>query len=77
MTQKDLWGAVPKGLDLMSQGLDRDGERSGKPEVTDLDITLLVHQKVLRFQVPVDNPFGVAVIDTTEDLVQDLLFKFS
>ena len=57
----------------MGQGLDGNREGSRKSEVTDLDVTLVGHKEVLRLEVSVDDPFGVAVVNTFQKLVEHLL----
>ena len=65
LAEKDLRSSVPKGLDLVRKRLDRDGECSGKAEVTDLDIALVGDKQVLWLEISVDDPFGMAVVDTS------------
>lgn len=40
----------------------------GEPEVGELDVPVPIQQDVLRLEVPVDNLFGVQVLDGTHDL---------
>ena len=72
LAKEDLGGSVPQSLDLVGECLDGDREGSGETEVTDLDVALGVDQKILGLQVSVDDPLGVAVVDSTEQLVEHL-----
>ena len=64
LTQKDFWSSVPKSLNFMGQGLDWDGESSRKSEITDLKIALVGDKDVLRFEVSVEDPVGVHVVNS-------------
>ena len=64
LTQKDFWSSVPKSLNFMGQGLDWDGESSRKSEITDFEIALVGDKDVLRFEVSVEDPVGVHVVNS-------------
>ncbi len=57
----------------MRQCLDRNRESSCQPEITDLNISILCHQQILGFKIAMNNPLRMTVINTTKDLIQDLL----
>ena len=57
----------------MGERFDGDGECPCEAEVADLDVALIVDKEVLRLEVPVDDSFGVAVVNTTEELVNHFL----
>lgn len=57
----------------MCQSFDWDGECSSKSKVANLDVSLVRDQQILRLQISVNNPLGVAVVNTSEQLVNHLL----
>ena len=73
LAEEDLGGSVPESLDLVGQCLDGNRECSGETKVADLDVALGVDQKILGLQVSVDDPLGMAVVNSTEQLVEHLL----
>jgi hypothetical protein len=57
----------------MCQGLNWNRKRSSETEVTDLNISLLINQQILWFQIPMNDSLRVAVVDASEELVDHLL----
>jgi hypothetical protein len=43
-----------------------------EPEIRQLDVHVGVEEEVLGLQVPVDDPVGVAVADSRQDLGEDV-----
>ncbi|KAH3668729.1 hypothetical protein OGAPHI_002483 [Ogataea philodendri] len=52
-TKQDLWTSVPQSDNLVSVRTQRDAKRSGKTEISNLEVTFLVDQQILRLQVSV------------------------
>ena len=73
LPQQDLRSPVPERFHLMGKRLDRDGESPCQAKVTDLDVSLAVDEEVLWLEVTVDDALGVAVVDSTEKLVDHFL----
>ena len=57
----------------MSQRLDGDAERSGKPEISQLQLSVFCDQDVLRFEISVHDSVGMAVVDPLDGLVDEAL----
>ena len=51
--EKDVRCTVPEGDDFVGEGVDRDAIGASKAEITQLQLTFVVDEKVLRFQVAV------------------------
>mmetsp|Transcript_60288 Transcript_60288/g.140419 ORF Transcript_60288/g.140419 Transcript_60288/m.140419 type:complete len:344 (+) Transcript_60288:233-1264(+) len=49
------------------------GKNASEPKVTDLEITILVHQKIRRFQITVHHADAVQVDQASEDLMNKVL----
>lgn len=70
LAQENFRGSIPESFDFVGQSLDGDTKSSGKTEISELDGTILVDQKILGLQVSVNDSSRVAVVDTLEDLIQ-------
>ena len=57
----------------MSVGLDRESKGSGQSEICEFDITILVDEQVLGFQVTMHNAVRMAVSGALQDLVGEFL----
>lgn len=57
----------------MGEGLDGQAESSGQSEVGDLEGAGLIDEQVLWFEVAVDDPPGVAVVESVAELVEEKL----
>ena len=73
--QHDLRSAVPSRSNVFSH-VPRilfwiDGKSSRETEITDLQLTVRVHEQVSGLQVSVENVGGVDVFQTAEDLVDE------
>ena len=44
-------------------GLLSEPDPLGEPEINDFDVATFVEEEVLRFKIPVDDPFGVEVVE--------------
>ena len=66
---------VPKHYNQLGQSRYTDGvtATSGEPKVCDLDLAVIVHQKVGRLEIPMQDPVFVAVGDCGEQLEQERL----
>jgi hypothetical protein len=53
MQPADVWGAVPEGNDFVGKGVNRDAEGAGETEVREFQLTGIVDEEVLRFEVTV------------------------
>ena len=63
LSQQDFWGSVPQSLNLMCEGFDGDGEGSCEAEIANFDIAFLVNEQILWLQIPVDDSFGMTVVN--------------
>ena len=70
LAKQHLRSSIPEGLDLMSEGLDGNSKSTRQPKVSNFEITSFIDKKVLRLEVPVDDPAGVAVVNPVDQLVQ-------
>ena len=64
-------GAIPEGYDFVGEGVDRDPKGAGETKVGEFELAFVVDQKVLRFEVAVENTVVVAEGDTLEELVHE------
>lgn len=58
----------------MSISTQRDTKRPRQTEITNLEITRLVDQQILRFEVSMEDTVAVAVVETFDELVREFLF---
>ena len=59
---------------FVSISTQRDTKRPRQTEITNLEITRLVDQQILRFKVSMKNTVAVAVVETFDELVREFLF---
>lgn len=52
---------------------ERDAEGASETEVTDFEVAVFVDEEVLRLEIAVEDTVGVAVSDSGEELVCELL----
>jgi hypothetical protein len=71
LSEQNFGGSVPEGLDLMREGFDGKTEGSGESEVSDFEGSLSVDEKILRFEVSVNDSAGVAVVDAVAELIKE------
>lgn len=71
LSQEDFRGTIPKGLDLMGEGLDGETEGACESEICDFEGAGLIDEKILGFKVSVDDATGVAVVDAVAELVEE------
>lgn len=45
--EKDVWGAVPESNYFVGEGVDWNAKSSGQPEICELELALVVDEKVL------------------------------
>ena len=72
MTKKNFWCSVPESNNFMGVSFDRKTKGSSKTEVSKLDISIVVDQEILRFEISVHDSVSMAVGCTLEDLVGKL-----
>lgn len=73
LAEQNFGCPVPKSLNLMGEGLDGQTEGTGKSKVSNLEVSLTIDEKVLRFEVSVDDASGVAVVDAVDELEEEEL----
>lgn len=71
----DFRGTVPASYDVLGEVLLLL-ETTSKTEIADLEVAVGVEEKVGRFEVTVDDVSGVDVLQTTENLVNEVLDVF-
>lgn len=72
--KQHLWSSVPQRDNLMSVALERNSKGPPEAEIGDLENPLLlIHQQVLRLQIPVKDAVAVAVRNTLAELVEKTL----
>ena len=59
-------GTVPEGYDFVGEGVDGDAKGAGETKVGEFELTFVVDQEVLRFEVAVKDAVVVAEGDTLE-----------
>lgn len=52
---------------------ERDAEGASETEVADFEVAVFVDEEILRLEVAVEDSVGVAVSDSGEELVCELL----
>ena len=57
----------------MGVGAQGDAEGAGEAEVGEFQVARAIDEEVLRFQVAVEDPVGMAVADAEEELVGEFL----
>ena len=57
----------------MSERLDGDTERSGKPEISQFQLSVFCDEDVLRFEISMHDSVGMAVVDPLDGLVDEAL----
>ena len=55
----------------MSDGGDGHAYSSGEPEISDLEITLIIYQKVLRFEISMQDSVSVTILDAFGQLMDE------
>jgi len=70
-TEEDVWGAVPQRHDFVGEGVDGDAEGAGETEVCQLELAFVVDEKVLRLQIAVQDPVGMAEVNALQELVHE------
>ena len=73
LAQKHLGRPVPQSLNFVSESLDGQAEGTGKAKISNFESAHLVNQQILRLEVPVDDPPGVAVVEAVAQLVEEQL----
>jgi hypothetical protein len=53
----------------MSECFDGQAEGSGKSEVSEFQSSTFIYEKVLGFEISVDDPSGVAVVESVAELI--------
>ena len=71
--EEDLGRAVPQRDDFVGVGAQGDAEGAGEAEVGEFQVARAIDEEVLRFQVAVEDPVGMAVADAEEELVGEFL----
>ena len=69
--EEDVRRAVPEGDDLVREGIYGDAERAGEAEVGEFQLTFVVDEEVLGFEVAVQDAVVVAEGDALEELVHE------
>lgn len=67
--QEDIRSAVPQGDHFVGEGVDRDAKRPRQSKVTQFQLSLLVDQQVLRFEIAMQDSILMAEGDAFEQLV--------
>ena len=78
LPEQNFGGPVPKGFNFMGKGFDGEGKGACKSKVSNFEGARAVNEEILRFEVPVDNPPAMAVVDAIAQLVDkqfNLLFS--
>mmetsp|Transcript_55742 Transcript_55742/g.155373 ORF Transcript_55742/g.155373 Transcript_55742/m.155373 type:complete len:300 (+) Transcript_55742:189-1088(+) len=70
---QDVWRAVPQRNHLMRVATDRDSEGAGEAEVGEFQGALPVDEKVLWFEVPVEDAVLMAIRYAPQKLVEERL----
>lgn len=75
--EQDFGAAVPKRDDFVGVGAEGDAEGASETEVADLEVAVFVDEEVLGLEIAVQDAVGVAVADSEEELVAELLDLWS
>lgn len=73
LSQQHFRCAVPESLDFVSERLDGETEGASESKISDFEGACLVNEEVLGLEVPVDDPAGVAVVESVAELVEEEL----
>ena len=68
LTQQNFWSSIPQSLDFMGKCFDGNSESSGQSKVSYFQISIFIDKQVLGFEIPVDDPSGVAKVDSIDQL---------
>jgi hypothetical protein len=72
--EEDVWGAVPQRDDFVGEGVDGDAEGSGETEICELELAFVVDEEVLRLEIAVQDPVGVAEVNALQSwCMKDLM----
>ena len=55
----------------MSDGRNGHAYSSGEPEISDLEITLIIYQKVLWFEISMQNSVSVTILNAFSQLMDE------
>jgi len=55
-------------------GPERDTEGSSETEICELEVTVLVDEQVLRFEISMEDSMSVAVVESLDELEGEALF---
>lgn len=69
--QQDVRGTVPECDDLVTESVDGNAESACKTKVSELELTLVVDQQVLRLEIAMEDSVIMAEGDTAEQLVHE------
>lgn len=72
-TEQDVRRTVPQRDDLVGKGVDGNSKSAGKAKISELQLALVVDEKVLRLEIAVQDAVLVAEGNTAEQLVHERL----
>ena len=70
-TKQDIRSTIPQGYNFVGESVDRNTKSSGKTKISEFELTFIVDEEILRFQVPVKNAVFVAKGDPLEQLMHE------
>lgn len=73
LSQQHFRCTVPESFDFVSERLDGETEGASESKISDFEGACLVNEKVLGLEVPVDDPAGVAVVESVAELEEEEL----
>lgn len=69
--EQDIGGTIPKGDHLVGKGIDRNTKSAREPEISELELALVVDEQILGFQVAVQHSVFMAEGDSLQKLVHE------
>ena len=69
--EKDVRGTVPEGDDFVGEGVDRDAKGSCETKVGQFELTFVVDEEVLGFQISMEDAVLVAESNALKELVHE------
>ena len=71
-SKQNLGRTVPEGNHFVRVGAERDTESTSKTKIGELQVALFVDEKILRFEISVEDAMCVTVVEAANQLVGEL-----
>lgn len=72
-TKENIWGTIPQSHHLMSEAFGRDPWSSCQPKICNLQNVIFWNEKILWFQISVQDLLLMAIVDSLQQLIAKAL----